>query len=450
MGLRQVARIVSVRLTKGLGGKSFVGLASRLASFGMTAVIGLTTHSPLFAVDSDVSGARIASYKTASGETFFAASIQPSADDAMLEATGNATADVVVIVDTSASQVGGFRNDSIAALRSVLESLKSTDRVRLFAGDVKATDLSGSFAATDSESMQNAIEQLRRRLPLGNTNLATLIDSVRASLVAEPEDHTRSIIYIGDGASIDATSNEHRFEGLVDALRADRISVHGIAVGPVTNIETMAILANQTGGVIGVIGSSEEGKPTVIGRQVGSSARKSAVWIKEVKLLDGMQLVQADRVPPMRVERDSILLGRIITSGVSGTIELTGETTSSTVHIAARASVGPSNPDFSFLPGLVKQSERNHGLMLASAGSPLLRMTAQMIATRAEALVRASEIALKQGNKRGAKAVAEKVLEVDPENSEAESIKKSVGQAKRLILQNVSEPFDDVFATGRR
>lgn len=445
MGLRQVAKIASRRISSGAGPKSVGGLVSRLALIGMTGAIGFASAIPVVAADSDAANSRIASYQTASGETYFAASVQPSADDAMLDATSNASADVVVIVDTSASQISGFRTDSIAALRSVLGTLRSTDRVRLFAGDVKATDLSGSFASADSEAMQAAMDQLRQRLPLGNTNLVTLIDSVRSALVAEPENHTRSIVYIGDGASIDATSNQNRFAGLVDALRADRISVHGIAVGPATNIETMAILANHTGGVIGVIGNSDEGKPTVIGRQVGTSARKSPVWITEAKLLEGMQLVQADRLPPMRLERDSILLGRIAQAGVEGTIELTGETTSSTVRIVSHASVEPSHPDFSFLPGLVKQADKNQGLLLASAGSPLLRLTAKMIAARAEQLVRAGDIALKQGNKRGAKAVAEKVLEVDPDNADAQSIKKIVGGAQLLVMQNTDEPFDALF-----
>ena len=446
MGLRQVANTTTGQTSSRSDNQRIRGCVARLALWALAAnVVGAL---PAGAADPEAARSRIASYRASSGETYFAASIQPSADDAILQATGGSAADVVVIVDTSASQVGGFRTDSIAALRSLVESLKPSDRVRLFAGDVKATDLSGSFSAADTDAVQAAMGQLRKRLPLGNTNLVALIDSVRSALVAEPEHRTRSIVYIGDGASIDATSNQDRFEGLVDALRADRISVHGIAVGPITNIETMAILANHTGGVIGVIGNSDDGKPTVIGRQVGTSARKSPVWISEAKMLEGMRLVHGDRLPPLRLERDSILLGRVGGDPSTGKIELIGETTSSSVRIVSTVNVESSHPDFSFLPGLVDQASENRGLLLASAGSPMLRLTAKMIAARAEELVRVGEIALKQGNKRGAKAIAEKALQVDPDNTDAQSIQKIVGGAQMLVMQNADDPFNDLFSTG--
>jgi len=450
MGLRHVVIIAS-----GFGRETHCGSTRRTAIktlLGVTAALGLVltllAGSPVVGAESDGANIRVASYQSLGGEAYFAAAIQPSPNDAILQATGEAAADVVVIVDTSASQVGGFRSDSIVALESLLKTLQPTDRVRVFAGDVKASDLSERFAAGDAPATQRAIERLRQRLPLGHTNLVTLIDAVRASLVAEPENHTRSIVYIGDGASIDATGNQNRFAGLVDALRADRISVHTIVIGPVTNLETTAILANQTGGVLGVVGVSEEGKPTVIGRQVGAAARRSAVWIDELKLIDGMSLVQSGRIPPLRLERDSILLGRLSQGDLAGTLTMTGETTTSSVRLVLPVTVESNHPDFSFLPALVKQAEKNDGLLLASAGSPLLRMTAQLIAQRAEELVRAGEMALKQGNQRGAKAMAEKVLEVDPENLGAQSIQKISGGAQRLVLQNPGDSVDDVFGGG--
>ncbi len=115
-------------------------------------------------------------------------------------------------------------------------------------------------------------------------------------------------MYIGDGATIDATGNEDRFASLIDALRSERISVHSVAIGPTTNIELMAILANQTGGVLGVVGG--ENTAAVIGRNVGKSATMSAIWVSEAKLLENMSTVHGDRLPPLRLDRDSILLGK--------------------------------------------------------------------------------------------------------------------------------------------
>ncbi len=425
MGLRHVARTVQSTVLHSLA------LVACLATIGQTA-----------SEAAEGANVRIATYQTPSGDAYFAASVQPSADDSLLKASRQAPADVVVVVDTSASQAGEFRTESMAALRSVMGQLRADDRVRIFAADVSAIDLSESFVAAGQTD--EAIAKLKKRLPLGNTNIVSVIGSVRAALVAEPQNHTRSIVYIGDGSSIDAMGNEQRFGALVSALRADRISVHSVVIGPVTNIELMAVLANQTGGVIGIVGANEN-NAAAIGTRVGDSAKVSPIWLSEAKLLSGMTTIQNDRLPPLRLDRDSILIGKIDTTTAEGTLQLAGETTTSSVKMVVDVALEPSHPDFAFLPGLVKQTQDNSGLMLPSAGSPLLREAARVLAARADELVRAGNMALQQGNRRGAKAVAEKALEADPNNTDAQALEKISGN--RLIMQQAGS-LDDIFGGG--
>ncbi len=67
--------------------------------------------------------------------------------------------------------------------------------------------------------------------------------------------------------------------------------------------------------------------------------------------------------------------------------------------------------------------------MLPTAGSGMLRETARVLAAQAEELVRAANMALQQGNERGAKAVAEKALEADPNNADAQVARANHGQS---------------------
>ena len=379
-----------------------------------------------------------------SSNRFFAASIQPSAEASLLKAVSEPAADVVVIVDTSASQAGEFRSDSADALRAIASKLRPTDRLKVFAGDVRASELSSGFKSAD-ETLPTALRNLRRRLPLGNTNMVKVIDSVRASLVGQPQNRTRSIVYIGDGTSIDTVDNQKLFGALVDALRADRISVHSVAIGPTTNVEVMGVLANQTGGTIGVVSLEETATPSKMGAAVGTASVMSPIWLTDAKLLSGMKTVQSTRLPPLRLDRDSILVGQLDASANSdGVIALIGETTTSAVRLSSDVELESSNPDFAFLVGLVAQSQKNDGLMLASAGSSMLRETARVMTARSEQLVQAGNMALQQGNKRGAKAVAEMALQADPNNSDAQLLESAAG--KRLVMQN--DDFDDIFGGG--
>ena len=66
---------------------------------------------------------------------YFALSLTPSV--ALGEAAG---CDVVVLVDTSASQTGPFREKSLAVLKSIVSGLGGNDRVQLFAVDLDPID----------------------------------------------------------------------------------------------------------------------------------------------------------------------------------------------------------------------------------------------------------------------------------------------------------------------
>ena len=327
MGLRHVARTAR---SKSL--QSFAIVAC-LASMGATTAFG-----------TEGATVQIATFDTPAGQGYFAASIRPSADETLQQASESQAADVVVIVDTSASQVGQFRIGSLDALQAVIDSLRPSDRVRIYAADVRSTDLSKAFGSAEQTKL--ATQRLKKRLPLGNTNLATAIETVRSNLVTEPQNHTKSIIYIGDGSSIDGLSTPVRFARLVDALRADHIAVHSIAIGPATELGMMAILANHTGGTVGIVGNTEVDSAAAIASRVGKSALMSPIWLDSANLPSGMESVQADRLPPLRLDRDSILMGSLSGHVSEGSLELTGETTASKVKIVANATVSKSNDFF--------------------------------------------------------------------------------------------------------
>ena len=409
-------------------------------ALALLAVAAVALRAP--AAETEGANVRIATFapaEDATGDRYFAASIQPSADDALVTAVRDASADVVIVIDTSASQVGAYRDDSMTAAREVIKGLRDGDRVRIFAADVTASDLSGAFHPGDASATSAGLAKLDGRLPLGHTNLTAVLDEVRAGLVGGPDRRTRSIVYIGDGASIQSTQDRGRFEGLVDALRSDRISVHSLAIGPGTNLEVMGILANQTGGVVGVAGQGEQASAGKVASEVARSAVMSPIWLSDARLPSGMNTIQSGRLPPLRLDRDTILIGSVASDTEAGRLTLTGETPVANVKITSDADVESSHPDFSFLPGLVNETSGDGGLLLPSAGSGLLRQTGRMMAARAEGLARAGELALSQGNDRGAQAIAEEALQADPLHPRARAIREASGGDGRLIMQNQGE-----------
>ncbi|TVQ00273.1 MAG: hypothetical protein EA381_07770, partial [Planctomycetaceae bacterium] len=387
---------------------------------------------------------RVATFRDAAGQDYFAASLQPPADDAVMRLVREAPARLSIVIDTSASQAGPFRAEQMAVLRGLLEGLRPGDEVQLFAADVKTTPLSGPIAAGDESALREAVDKLSRRLPLGNTDLRGALEVARTSLLEAPSDRTRSVVYLGDAAALELAHNRQNLERLVDALRADRISVHSVAIGPTQNIELMATLANHTGGFLAVIGPEQAEIVSEIGRQMAATATVSPIWVESIELPAGMTTIQGNRLPPLRLDRDTLLFGTA-DQALEGTIRVVGRTAAGRVTMSGRAAVEIDHPDFAFLPGLVSSARESDGLLLPTAGSGFLRHVARVMRQRADQLAIEGEEALQTGSLRGAAAITKMALENDPTNEAALALRKRIVEGQRLVAQNENDPFGDLF-----
>src|SRR5262245_40383820 len=73
--------------------------------------------------------------------------------------------EVVIMVDTSASQAGRYRAEAMSALQSMLSAMGPNDRVQLMAVDMKAAPMSAGFVAPQGPEMQAALAKLNGRTP---------------------------------------------------------------------------------------------------------------------------------------------------------------------------------------------------------------------------------------------------------------------------------------------
>jgi len=90
-----------------------------------------------------------------------------------------------ILIDTSASQVGEHRQQSLAVLTSLLKSLPAGDQVRLFAVDLRAEPLDQGLNEAHSAAVADSIEVLKFRVPLGATNMEGVL---RTAITAASQD----------------------------------------------------------------------------------------------------------------------------------------------------------------------------------------------------------------------------------------------------------------------
>ena len=179
----------------------------------------------------------------------------------------------------------------------------------------------------------------------------------------------------------------------------------------------VAALANHTGGVV-YLDATEGHSAEQAGAALAQAAHGIVFWPVSVELPPTMQEVLPKTIPPLRSDRDMVLLGTLKSrapQAVKLVTEVNGRHTELQWAIAGEA----SSDDFSFLPQLVDGARDTGGVALPTLGSDGLRDVARTIATDDEALVRLGGSALRTGDLEGASKVAEAILRRDPDNPEA-------------------------------
>jgi len=384
--------------------------------------IGLTTMLCAPSVAEDTT--KVASFDQASGARYFAMSI--SLDP---ERFASKSTEVVLLVDTSASQMSVYRTDSIATVNEVVKNLPADTKVQIVAGDLWATSLSEGFVAPGSEEMKTAIAKLSKRTPLGATDLAGLIHESVAMF--SDKDTNRALIYIGDGASHANHLSRGEFQGCVNALRDSKVAMSSLAIGPLRELDKLAAFANHSGGMLLV--DSTQVTPKEMGAELASIATKSVIWPASADFSENVDEFYPTQIPAMRPDRDSIIVGTL-KSGKAISVTLD---TSDSQTIQLQSKLNASNEDTAYLPHLLKKVRKDNGLTLESVGAAGLEEVVKSMMTSAKHYTQLGSQALSIGDFEGAKRLAGAAIEIDPSNPEAIAI---LNAAKKAEQSNTEKP----------
>ncbi len=328
---------------------------------------------------------------------------------------------VAILFDTSAGQVGDFRVKGLEVLDQLLQTLGREDRVQLLGVDVNTIALSDGFHAPQSEQIQQAVEKLHRRTPLGATDLHKAI-SVALTELRTQQDKPRTILYIGKGTSKARLLDPESFAGLVKQLKDARVSVHSYAIGPGPDLQLLGALAAQTGGSL-VEDSPAEA--SAIAQQLSGRLHgpvfwpvgQKVVWPKAIREIYPLEL------PPLRADRETVLVGSLQEEG-EFSIQTTLQGPAGQVDVSWAVLPPAPNEDHNYLPGLVELARKDPTggatLPLVDAGS--LKRAKLVVDTGARNLTILARQALAASQPAQAERLAQAALKQDPQDPEARAI----------------------------
>jgi len=432
--------------TSQLFGASILGLAAAMAA----------TSSAIAAPS-----ARLAAYRQ-DDQTSYALSL--TAD---LAAKQVESVDVVVLFDTSATQQGAYRETAIEALKSLVGSLRPSDRLQVLTVDLDANALTEEFVAPGDAAVAQALAAISQQAPLGSTDLEKALGAAVERL-EQAGSKNRAIVYIGDGVSMANMLDAPTLQPVVDKLRAARTPVSSYAVGPQVDAQTLAVFANHTGGNLYVAEpmvwqdenagitdarAREENTRNAqgAGKELAVWTRAAVLWPGQAQLPDALGQVYPTSFPPLRADRDTILLGRTPAEldEPLGLQVVAEDASGQPVELAWTVTPEPANPEHAFLASMVDAAARDGGLTLPTVGLAGLVEAARVKGAEADQLTMLAQRAIATGDKAGALRIVEAVLRSDPGNVQAQTVQNALeGEPAELPAEGYAPDAVQAQATG--
>ncbi|MFO1006236.1 MAG: hypothetical protein U0929_09765 [Planctomycetaceae bacterium] len=371
------------------------------------------------------------SHQALDGNSYFAVSVQGPTRN--VEAVPH---DHVILIDTSASQVGEHRAMAMDVLKELLAALPATDRVQVNAIDVRTTALTQGFV-TPQQALDTTLPTLRNRLPAGATDLLTALNTAAEQIHGERDS---SIVYIGDAMSTAHLLQLTELETLVNNLRERHIPIHGFAVGANKDLRLLGTLAQTTGGMALIDDSTL--KADAIGQQLAAAIDLPVIYPTSLKVEWDAQVIPQQPLP-LRSDRATFYLARGQWSPGAALTVNTADGDLSWKVPAAKFSQGNQ-----FLAGMWSQAEANRGVSVPFAGVKFLNAAHQSFIDHVEQLELAADSSLAKGDLARVEVLTAELRQIDPGNVHATSLKNKIGRMKiQTVAQTDEQPAEETPAT---
>ncbi len=350
---------------------------------------------------------------------------------------GAAARQHVILVDTSASQVGEHRLHAQGVLEGLLSELPRGDRVKLLAIDVHTEPLTADFVAPDSAELRDGINQLKARVPLGSTNLIGGLETARTMLA---DDQPASIVYIGDGLNTAGPVNANDLQSLVTRLREQQAAVHSYGVGPQLNLHLLGIFALQTGGVVQfdtkVDAQSTENGATARGQRLARAVQQPIFRPESIQAPRTVALIPNEALP-LRADRETIYL-------VRGDLPIDGLLTAKSAETSLSWKLGAPTEGLQdkYLSSLIDRTIQEGSLANSLAGVSLLNIAEDEFSGQVDGMVNYGKLALLKHDLTRVQQVIDAVRHIDPANRDLDAVEKAAEKlagkpaARRQLAQN--------------
>ncbi|MBD3676042.1 MAG: hypothetical protein HUJ26_21240, partial [Planctomycetaceae bacterium] len=356
----------------------------------------------------------------ASGNTAFAIGLTAPQNESVVDRH-------VILVDTSASQVGAHRVQAHAVVKELMSRLPEGHQVALLAIDVEAVPLTESFVTANSDEMAIALKKLSRRAPLGATDLGAGLASIVD--LCDGQQPT-SVLYVGDGMSAAQLLTLESLDLLTDNLRDSKAMIHSYSVGPKKDINLLSILAQQTGGCL-VVDTAETTVESAVGSLI-DAIQTPATIPSSINIQSETAALSSNRALPLRSDRPLYLVGEgALQEGDRVEVNYGNQTVSMAVKEEKLT-------EKSFLTAAVRGVRESKGLFSGYPGKQMMVAASVDFMDQMEQLRELAQQSIDHNRIDQARGLISAMREINP-NSEQAGVLLAAAERKEQVVNIIQE-----------
>jgi tetratricopeptide (TPR) repeat protein len=382
---------------------------------------------------------KVVSYRTRAGDLFAAVQLKPS-----LETTPARPRDILFLVDTSASQVGGPLANSCILIEEMFKDARPGDRVSLWTANIPdaTKDLTRGFHDAKSDRVKDAFKELKNEVPLGNTDLANAVEKASASFDVDTAARQRVLVFLGDGMSVYNPLSAGERAKLSADLVQRQIAFFSVPLGAQFDSRNLHGLATGTGGLVVRILPTD--KPADTGKRLVSAIAAPVLYPTQYQVT-GVPVNDCfpTKLPPLRNDVPTLVIARL-KDAKDITFQIDGKIGGKETRLQVTEPVAAAELDNFFLVGMFEQwKNAKDQPALTQADRALAYAEAANNLARTEFLAQAHEALVHKKFDAAAK-LFKQAKDLDPNDVEADAGLKAVQKLKegRLTLEQLRRQPD--------
>ena len=249
-----------------------------------------------------------------------------------------------------------------------------------------------------------------------------------ADSFAADSKNARTVVYLGDGRSAAKYLSGAEAGEIAGRLADARISVDSYLVGLQPDFQILGSMAGQTGGV--VVEDVPEMTPVQAAAALNAAVQAPVLWPQSAKWPAEMTEVFPKRTPPLRLDRDSVVVGVYKGDGPFD-IEYAVEASGGLQKLDCTIKPGLSDDANNYLMKVVELAQQNGGATLPLAGSPSLEKMRVAVNLGTQNVKELAKQAMETGNLDGAEKLLGEALRQDPNDAEAARLQNKLAKARQ-------------------